>query len=325
MPWSHGRLGSAQVLRSNVGAYQLLDGAGDVTGDGKPDVLLRYVSSKVTWVYPGNGSGGLGTRVGPFSSFAGVGAVVSAGQLRGSSAGDVVGRDSSGRVLTFTNNGRRPVEALAPIGRTFPSANLLLNVGDWNGDGHADVMTRSSSGSMFLYRGNGSGSFAAPVRAATGFDQVGLLTAVGDMTGDGYPDLMGQPRGGSMRIYPSNHGTGFSSSYVAHAPVAGVQQLGLGLWTSDGAPDSLVRRSDRSLVLYPGNGPGGLTGGSRVGSLPAGYDWVLSPGDMNGDGRPDLVVRTASTGQLWMMPGTSGGFGSRRLVTSGLSRFDLAG
>lgn len=37
---------------------------------------------------------------------------------------------------------------------------------------------------------------------------------------------------------------------------------------------------------------------------------------MNGDGRADLVVRQASTGQLWLYPGKSGALGSRVLMGS---------
>jgi hypothetical protein len=148
---------------------------------------------------------------------------------------------------------------------------------------------------------------------------------VGDVTGDGYPDLMGQPSGGSMRVYPSNGSTGLRASFVSHSAISATQQAGVGLWNGDGSPDSLFRRSDGKLVLYPGNGPGGLTGGSVIGSLATGYDWVLAMGDANGDRRPDLIVREAKTGRLWLRPGTSNGFAARRLLVGGTSRFDLAG
>jgi hypothetical protein len=87
----------------------------------------------------------------------------------------------------------------------------------------------------------------------------------------------------------------------------------------------MVRRGDGSLVLYPGNGPGGLTGGSRVGRLGTGIDWVVAVGDLTGDHRADLVVRDASTGRLWLRAGTAGGFGPSRVYgTRDMRRFDLA-
>ncbi|MEO5711524.1 MAG: FG-GAP-like repeat-containing protein [Nocardioidaceae bacterium] len=325
VPGTGSRLGPRQQVSSAWAGFDLTAGLGDVTGDGTPDVVAREAATKLTWVYPGNGHGGLGARLGPYATLKGVDRLLSVGQVTGSPAGDFLGRDAKGQLRVFAGTGATNGKTLVPMGRTFPSANLLLNVGDWNGDGKGDVLSRSTSGVMYLLRGKGDGSFSAPVRAGSGFGSVRLLSAVGDITGDGYPDLLGQPSGAAMRIYPSNGATGFRSSYVAHAAVTATQQVGVGLWNSDGSPDSVVRRSDGSLVLYPGNGPGGLTGGSAVGSLTRGYDWLLSVGDVNGDRRPDLLVRAASTGTLWLLPGTTTGFGTRALFSNGMSRFDLAG
>ncbi|QWZ06768.1 VCBS repeat-containing protein [Nocardioides panacis] len=325
VPGTGSRLGARRLLSGSWSGFDLTAAGGDLTQDGVPDVVARNRATKQTWVYPGNGRGGLTARRGPFTAASGVDRLLSPGQVRGSAAGDLVGRDAKGRLMVFTGSGATNGKTLVPMGRSFPSANLLLNVGDWNGDGKGDVMSRSADGVMYLLRGQGTGSFAAPVQAGTGFGSVRLLAAVGDLTGDGYPDLMGQPSGGAMRIYPSNGSSGFRASYVAYAAVTATQQVGMGLWNGDGSPDSLVRRSDGSLVLYSGNGPGGLTGATRIGSLGSGYDWLLAVGDVTGDKRQDLLARERSTGTLWTLPGTSTGFGARKLFMGSLGRFDLAG
>jgi hypothetical protein len=112
---------------------------------------------------------------------------------------------------------------------------------------------------------------------------------------------------------------------VAHAAISAVRQLGIGRWDGDGSPDSVLQRSDGSLVLYPGNGPGGLTGGRRIGTVGRIYDWVIAVGDVTGDGRPDLVARSRATTRLWVLPGSSRGFVSRHRFAGTTSRFDLAG
>ncbi|NUR08883.1 MAG: hypothetical protein HOQ45_18000 [Nocardioidaceae bacterium] len=323
LPGRANGLAAPRTLVASASGYQLLGSSGDLTNDGKSDLLLRQAATKAVWIYPGDGHGGVTGRLGPYHGFDAYPTLFGAGQVGGSPARDLVGRGSEGRIKVFANRGTRSTEGLAYTGQTFAGARAILNVGDWNGDGHGDVMTRSSTGNLWLYRGTGTGRLGDGVLAGRGFGAVTMLAAVGDMTGDGYPDLMGQPRGGSMRIYPGNHGTGFGSSYVAHSALSGSQQLGLGLWTADGAPDSLLRRSDGSLVLYPGNGPGGLMGGTKVDTL-GNYLWKLSSGDVNGDGRPDLMVRDTA-GRLWLVPASGSGFGARRLVTDGLTRFDLGG
>ena len=240
----------------------------------------------------------------------------------------IVARDRSTRqVYLIRTSAAGKVARVTSTGATFRQANLVLNAGDWDGDGVGDVITRSgSTGKVYLYRGWPNGRLSAPkALSEASFGGVRLLSAVGDLTGDGRPDLLGQPSGGSMRIYPGKGAAGFYRSYVAHSAISGTAQLGIGLWNADGSPDSLVRRGDGSLVLYPGNGPGGLTGGTRIGSLSSGYDWAIAAGDVDGDRRPDLVVRNAASGALFLMRGTRTGFSARTAFGSGMGRFDLAG
>ena len=124
------------------------------------------------------------------------------------------------------------------------------------------------------------------------------------MTGDGYPDLMGQPKGGAIRIYPGNGMSGLRASYVAHGAITPGSRSPVGRWNADGAPDSLFRKG-RKLTLFPGNGPGGLTSGKRLGLDLAPYDWVVGVSDVGLTGHPDLVVREKATGYLWLIPGTA--------------------
>ncbi|MEP7088630.1 MAG: FG-GAP-like repeat-containing protein [Nocardioidaceae bacterium] len=249
--------------------------------------------------------------------------------LAGTRRPDLVVRDKvTRRAYLIRSDGSGRAARVTRTGTSFRYANQVLNVGDWNGDGHGDVVTRSGqTGLVYLYRGNGAGSFAAPVRMSrTSFARIRLLAAVGDTTGDGHPDLMGQPSGGGlMRIYPGNGRTGFRHNYVAHASIPASAQLGVGLWNTDGAPDSVLRRSSGTLVLYAGNGPGGLTGGSVLGTVGRTYDWLLAVGDVSGDGRPDLIGRSRATGRLWLLPGTRTGLSHRRPYAGDMRRFDLAG
>ena len=238
----------------------------------------------------------------------------------------VVRSKTTRRAYLIRSNRFGRAGAVTWTGRSFRVADRILSVGDWNRDGHTDVIVRSHrTGLLFLYRGDGRGHLSAPRQMGTArFRNVRLLAAVGDMTGDGFPDLEGQPRGRAMRIYPGNGATDFRTSYVSHAAIDASAQLGVNLWTSDGAPDALLRTT-RGLMLYPGNGPGGLTHGSRVGSA-KGYDWLVPVGDLTGDGGFDLVGRSRATGRLWVLPRSAGGdLATRRPYAGDMRRFDLAG
>ena len=89
--------------------------------------------------------------------------------------------------------------------------------------------------------------------------------------------------------------------------------------------DELVRSGDR-LALYPGNGPGGLTGRSSVGIDVSGYDWVVGVSDLRSSGHADLLAREKATGLLWALQGSAAkGITSRRLLGEGMGGYDLAG
>jgi hypothetical protein len=205
----------------------------------------------------------------------------------------------------------------------LPAADLIMKAGDWDNDGYGDLVVKQD-GVLSLYRGIGKGKFAAPTQLATGFDKVTKLAAVGDFTGDGLPDLMGQPAGGSMQIYPGKGVAGLKKSYAAYSPIKGTKQIPIGLWDNDGAPDSLIRTRTQ-LSLYYGNGPGGFTTEKTM-SMPVDtYDWLIGISDVDMTGHSDLVARTRSTGQLWLIPAGSGGFKTPVAIGGDTTEYDMAG
>ncbi len=304
--------------------YSEISGAGDLTNDGHADLMVRVRRNGLVFVFPGDGEGHFGHRIGPFRQFRHLDYLAAVPSFTGAAGGDLLGRAGNGDLFVYPNNGGRNVEGFMDTGISMPGANLILNVGDWNGDGYGDIMNRTPKGTMLLRTGNGRGGFDNPVRAATNWGKVRLVAAVGDITGDGHPDLMGQPDGSAMRIYPGDGAAGFKPSYVAHSAISSDRHTGLGLWDGDGSPDSLVRRSDGTLALYPGNGPGGLMTPRQIGKGTKQYDWLQSVGDATGNHRPDLIARERRTGKLWLLPGTRKGFAPRRLVAPGYGGYDLS-
>jgi hypothetical protein len=204
-----------------------------------------------------------------------------------------------------------------------PWASQIMRVGDWDRDGNNDIVAiRASDSAAILYRGNGRGQFWPGYPIGT-FKNVRLLAAVGDVTGDGYPDFMGQPKGDRMRIYPGNGTKGFQASYAAYSAVAGSQQIGVGLWDADGAPDSLVRNGG-SLVAYKGNGPGGWSSAATVKLYAGAWDWIVGLGTMPGTTTKMLAVRNSTTKTISLVPVINGRIGAGIPVTT-RAAFDLAG
>jgi hypothetical protein len=141
---------------------------------------------------------------------------------------------------------------------------------------------------------------------------------VGDFSGDRIPDVVAREAAtGFLWLY---RGTGTGALATATRVGTGWNAFDLvrgpGDVDGDGVVDVLARRvDDGSLWLYRGNGTGGWLGASRIGTGWAGFDLVATPGDLTGDGAPDLVVRESTSGRAWVYP-TDGAAGWR-------SRLDL--
>lgn len=150
---------------------------------------------------------------------------------------------------------------------------------DLNGDGNRDIWTVDSRGSLLTYAGQGNGKFSAAAEGgiSLGGAQIGTQ---GDWDGDGYNDLVSlrQPSGMTQKklwTYPNN---GFGS--VVNNPV-------------------------ELTVACPVKDP---ATGCDYGSDWNGDDhWrnaeqIITPGDLNGDGAPDLLVKQGK--QLWAYYGS---------------------
>jgi hypothetical protein len=253
---------------------------GDLNGDGVPDLLI-YNSAAAPFsaqAFTSNGKGGYNTGAVQTFSF---GAVCSAG------GDDVVG-----------------------------SPQLI----DFNGDGKTDILC----GIQVAY-GNGDGTFAQAV--AVPFLSSGFYTAyAADLNGDGKTDILAVPTwdqtfGSAVQyaftIFLNQGGGSFTSEGTF--PVAPVSYLpGTGFFppivvdlNNDGKPDIISQtltagftQSDnpqRSVDVLLNNGDG--TFGMYMPVTPStppnasgGPDpYVMGDGDVNGDGKPDLILTVTDT------------------------------
>ncbi len=315
-------LGAPVAMPGTWDGFDVVAGRGDVTRDGMADLVARDGDTGVTYVYPGDGQGGWSHRIGGWGKYRRLSWLAVGGQLADGRKPDLVGLNAKGRLRVFPNSGQRNVGNPIDTGVVLDDVDLVLNVGDWNGDGRGDVMTRqASTGTLQLRPGLRRNRLGQPVTAGTGWGSVTRIAAVGDATGDGNPDLVGRAADGTDRVYPGDGGTGFSASYVARSTVPGRTQVGVGFWDDDETPDTALRRTDGTLwtwLSHDGATEEVATGLRR-------YDWVRGLGDLDGDGRADLVVRTRSSGDLYLLPGRKSGFAPRRFMAAGFGGYDLAG
>ena len=115
-------------------------------------------------------------------------------------------------------------------------------------------------------------------------------------------------------IFPGDGRSGFRRPVTAANYLRTFNQIGTGYWKPQQFSTSTYLGPNGSFVPFRGTGAGTVRG----------YSWVFGPGDVDGDGRPDLVARD-SAGNLWLLPGTESGYAQRRLIGEGFAGYTLGG
>jgi hypothetical protein len=204
-------------------------------------------------------------------------------------------------------------------------------IGDLNGDGKPDLAvgnSGSSEKSVSVLLGNGDGSFRAAGNVGLGTGPTSV--AIGDLNDDGIPDLAVARRATVVSVLLGN-GNGSFEAALNFGVGPGPSSVAIGDLNRDGNLDlavaingsSIHQHGSVSILLGNGAGNFGVVKRFAAGFHPS----SVAIGDLNRDGKPDIVGSNATVGSgfghVSILIGRGGGWfaAPRHLrVGSGLSQ-----
>ena len=151
-------------------AYNVLTAPGDLTGDGRTDLLARKASTGDIYLFAAKSNGTLAAGKKIRSGWKGYRMIVGAGDLTGNGFGDVLALDKAGTLWRYEGRGngllKNRVKVFSKWGASY---NAVVGVGDITGDGKNDLVERDTAGNLYRNNGNGKGSFGSRTKIATGW------------------------------------------------------------------------------------------------------------------------------------------------------------
>ncbi|MFJ9039966.1 FG-GAP-like repeat-containing protein [Streptomyces sp. NPDC102406] len=157
-------------LGTGWNAYNVLTAPGDLTGDGRTDLLGRKASTGDVYVFADDGHGKLlgGKKI--RTAWAAFTHVVGAGDLNGDGLGDVLTRAKDGTLYRYDGKGDGTLKDRVTVFTKWGAGyNAIVGVGDLTGDGKPDLVERDTAGNLYRNDGKGNGSFTGRTKIATGW------------------------------------------------------------------------------------------------------------------------------------------------------------
>ncbi|MCM1945329.1 FG-GAP-like repeat-containing protein [Streptomyces sp. G2] len=153
------------------GVYSAIVAPGDLTGDGKGDLVARDKNGTL-WLYKGNGAGtGFATRVSLGGGWNAFNKILGAGDYTGDGLTDLLARTTAGELYVYpgTGNASAPFRPRALIGTGWNTYKQLASPGDLNADGKADIIGVNSAGELYRYFNTSPARFAPKYKIGTGY------------------------------------------------------------------------------------------------------------------------------------------------------------
>jgi hypothetical protein len=302
---SPGSISFSEVASFTMGAsgYPIGVAAGDLDGDGKPDIVVsNYYTQTLTFYHNASSPGHIvmdSVLSVPSGNYI-LGAYIA--DLNGDGKPEVIVACQGSNLLSvYTNSstiGNIAFSNETPVPAPAGGSPFKVVVADLDGDGKPDLAAANTyAGSVSVYLNTtptgGTISFAGDVDFSTGNFPEGL--AIGDLDGDGKPDLVVANNTDNTLSLLRNISTvgnlAFAPQLTVNSGYA-AYDLVIADLDGDGKPDLAVADQYNNTISVHRNisTPGTIAVSANVDYTTGNIPYSITTADFDGDGKPDLAT-----------------------------------
>ncbi len=290
--------------------------AGDFNDDGKQDMVVGLIVDAGGGMEPqfevllGDGTGGFSSSIKPPPIQEGEGPIptgwLASGDLNKDGYLDLVTTVTGGFAITYLNQGGTAFKQGAPFGPD--DGPMVVGIGDMDEDGCPDAVEFGTAQRVTIAKGTCDGNFTQDEYIGEAGDLEPAIEVV-DVNGDGHLDVVG-----SAAFYALDPGYGEEAGYLVtvlkgdgkgNLNPAQIYRGGMNAYslvvadfTGDQRPEIITADSfenTASFYLNDGNGDYGGAQGESIGTVTGVIDApnqlvAMQTADLNGDGKPDLIL-----------------------------------
>jgi hypothetical protein len=285
----------------------------DLNGDGALDLVVANANSNQIAVRLGDGAGGFGSAV-PIA--VGIYPIaVAVGDFNGDTKADLAVANFGGASVTLlpgTGTGSFGAATTLSLPASLTPTDIL--VADFNNDAVSDLaitlsfgFSNVTPGSVSIWRGNGDGTFAAGQEFAVGGTPFSLATA--DFNLDGNRDLaVANALVGNVSVLLGDGAGSFGAASTLAVAGDYPRRVLADDFNRDGKPDlaaavdnSTINNASINILAGDGTGAFGPASAFVVDASAGAYLKSLAVGDLNSDGKADLVIGNGQNllGSYW--------------------------
>ncbi|MGA4508651.1 ExeM/NucH family extracellular endonuclease [Propionibacteriaceae bacterium G1746] len=190
---------------------------------------------------------------------------------------------------------------LGTRGTALANVVSINQIGDWNGDKRSDALVvRPGDASLWIYTSDASGALNPWKQVGRNWQGIDVITYAGSLDGSANKYVVARNKDNHRLYRYTLTANGLTGATVIGQNWDSMKFLfSVGDFNGDGLADLMgIRASDSTLWLYLGQPNASIGYARQVGQNWHGFKAAFSPGDLNKDGRFDLVGVDAQ-GRMW--------------------------